>query len=82
MYIIPDLQNIFKTQFSKGNEIIWNGKSDIEKVKNNAVKNSANVTKYAFCRKGGFFKQMPVPMLPYIPRALVSLPSSWPFALC
>ena len=53
-------ENIFKTQFSKGNEIIWNGKSDIEKVKNNAVKNSANVTKYAFCRKGGFFKQMPV----------------------
>lgn len=40
---------------------VWNGASDKDKALQIAKKNTAKVTKYAFCRKGGFFDQMPVP---------------------
>lgn len=39
---------------------VWNGASDKERVVKIARKNTAHMTKYAFCRKGGFFDQMPV----------------------
>lgn len=41
-------------------ETVWNGASDKERVVKIARKNTAHVTKYAFCRKGGLFDQMPV----------------------
>lgn len=39
---------------------IWNGATDKDRVVKIARKNTAHMTKYAFCRKGGFFDQMPV----------------------
>ena len=39
---------------------VWSGASDKDRVIGIARKNAAHVTKYAFCRKGGFFDQMPV----------------------
>lgn len=39
---------------------VWNGASDKDRVVKIARKNTAHITKYAFCRKGGFFDQMPV----------------------
>ncbi len=39
---------------------VWNGAEDKKRVVEIAKKNTAHVTKYAFCRKGGFFDQMPV----------------------
>lgn len=39
---------------------VWNGVSDKERIVKVARKNTAHVTKYAFCRKGGLFDQMPV----------------------
>lgn len=42
-------------------KVIWNGAKDKERVVKIARKNTGHVTKYAFCRKGGFFDQMPVP---------------------
>lgn len=41
-------------------ETVWNGAADKERVIKNAMKNTAHITKYAFCRKGGYFDQMPV----------------------
>lgn len=41
--------------------IVWNGSEDIGRVKNIVRnKNAIHLTRYAFCRKGGFFDQMPV----------------------
>lgn len=42
-------------------KVIWNGAKDKERVVKIARKNTGHITKYAFCRKGGFFDQMPVP---------------------
>lgn len=39
---------------------VWNGAVDKDRVVKIAKKNTAHITKYAFCRKGGFFDQMPV----------------------
>lgn len=39
---------------------VWNGASDKDRVVKIARKNTAHITKYAFCRKGEFFDQMPV----------------------
>lgn len=39
---------------------VWNGAVDKERVVKNVRKNTAHMTKYSFCRKGGFFDQMPL----------------------
>ena len=39
---------------------VWRGAEDKVRVVNTVRKNTAHVTKYAFCREGGFFDQMPV----------------------
>lgn len=39
---------------------VWNGGSSVAFVENVVRKNTAHFTRYAFCRKGGFFDQMPV----------------------
>lgn len=43
-----------------GGKTVWDGTPMLEKVKKTLGKNTAHLTKYAFCRKGGFFDQMPV----------------------
>ncbi len=43
-----------------GNKVIWRGADDLNYVIKTARKNTPKVTKYAFCRRGGFFDQMPV----------------------
>lgn len=49
-----------KKQVRNGN-VVWNGNVSLDKVKNIVMnKNSVHFTKYAFCRYGGFFDQMPV----------------------
>lgn len=40
---------------------VWKGAADKDRVIGIAKKNTAHMTKYAFCRKGGYFDQMPVP---------------------
>ena len=40
--------------------VIWKGEEDREKICRNVRKNTAHVTRYSFCSKGGFFAQMPV----------------------
>ena len=52
---------VFTRPVKCGNTIIWNGAADKDRVVKIARKNTARVTKYAFCRKGGFFDQMPLP---------------------
>ena len=39
---------------------VWDGTEMLKKVKNIAVKNTANFTKYEFFKHGGLFDQMPV----------------------
>ncbi len=39
---------------------VWNGSESIAFVKNIMAKNNIHLTKYAFCKHGGFFDRMPV----------------------
>lgn len=39
---------------------VWRGGDDIAKIRKIMRKNAAHLTRYAFCRKGGLFDQMPV----------------------
>ena len=43
-----------------GDKKVWNGTADKDRVIRIARKNTAHTTKYSFCRKGGFFDQMPL----------------------
>lgn len=47
-----------------GGKTVWDGTPMLEKVKKTLGKNNAHMTKYAFCRKGGYFDQMPVSPAP------------------
>ena len=47
-----------------GGKTVWDGKPMLDKVKKTLGKNNAHMTKYAFCRKGGYFDQMPVAPAP------------------
>lgn len=54
-------KNIFSLNVKTlSGEVVWSGKDDIGAVKNNYYNNHVHVTRYAFCRKGGLFKQNPV----------------------
>ena len=47
-----------------GGKTVWDGTPMLEKVKKTLGKNNAHMTKYAFCRKGGYFDQQPVASAP------------------
>lgn len=51
---------IFNQQIKDGNQIVWNGKKSIDKVRKTIDKNNIHYTKFAFMRKGGLFDQMPL----------------------
>ncbi|MBE6985135.1 MAG: type II CRISPR RNA-guided endonuclease Cas9 [Ruminococcaceae bacterium] len=51
---------VFTHSVKCNGKIVWNGAADKDRVVRIVQKNTAHVTKYAFCRKGGFFDQMPV----------------------
>lgn len=55
------ISTLFSRRVTAGERLIWNGNESIGKVKSIVHnKNSVHLTKYAFCRKGGFFDQQPV----------------------
>lgn len=43
-----------------GGKTVWDGKEMLDTVMKTVQKNNAHLTRYAFCRHGGFFDQMPV----------------------
>lgn len=55
-----NLAEIMDKPLRHGAEVIWQGTPDIAKVKRIAAKNAVHLTRYAFCRSGGLFDQMPV----------------------
>ena len=56
------LKTLFKhpVQARKNSPVVWNGETDIGRIKKIVAKNNAHYTRYAFVRKGGFYDQMPV----------------------
>ena len=66
-YYQPQADNNVKVEVLFGHPVrcrqtvVWNGGEDIARIKNVVRKNTAHLTRYAFCRKGGFFDQMPLP---------------------
>ena len=54
------VKKIMDEDWTHGNETIWRGKTDNDRVKSIIQKNAVHVTRYAFCRGGGLFDQMPV----------------------
>ena len=51
---------VFTRVLNCRDKLIWNGSADKDRVSAIVKKNTAHITKYAFCRKGGLFDQMPV----------------------
>lgn len=51
---------VYKKPIVVDGECIWNGEESIALVKKVLSKNNIHYTRYAFCRNGGLFDQMPV----------------------
>lgn len=51
---------LFGHPVESGRKTIWRGGADIAAVKKTMEKNAIHLTRYAFCRKGGLFDQLPV----------------------
>ena len=51
---------VYKKPITVDGECIWNGEESIAFVKKVVSKNNIHYTRYAFCRNGGLFDQMPV----------------------
>ncbi len=59
---------LFTQKLVLGGKLIWKAKM-LDKVKKYMGKNNAHMTKYAYCKQGGYFDQMPVKAAPgLIPR--------------
>ena len=58
-----------------GKETVWEGNTDLAKVCSVMKKNNIHVTRYAFCRKGGFFDQNPVKAAPGLVPLKANLPT-------
>lgn len=54
------VKKLFKRQVTVCDKRIWNGEDSIAAVKKVINKNNIHFTRYAFCRKGGLFDQMPL----------------------
>lgn len=55
------ISTLFSRRVTVNDRLIWNGGESVGKVKNIIhKKNAIHLTRYAFCRKGGFFDQNPV----------------------
>jgi len=54
-------ETLFEYERIRNGKVVWGGKTARDKVENIVRnKNAVHLTKYAFCRYGGFFDQMPV----------------------
>ena len=53
-------KKIFSHSVKCGDDIVWQGTTDIAKVKATAAKNCIHVTRFAYCRKGELFDQQPL----------------------
>lgn len=53
-------ETVYKRRIEADGKLIWNGQESLSFVKKMLGKNNIHYTRYAFCRKGGFFDQMPV----------------------
>ena len=53
-------ETVYKKKIEVDGRLIWNGQESLSFVIKMLGKNNIHYTRYAFCRKGGFFDQMPV----------------------
>ena len=53
-------ETVYKRKIEADGKPIWNGQESLSFVIKMLGKNNIHYTRYAFCRKGGFFDQMPV----------------------
>lgn len=54
------VKKLFTYRLAHGDRCYWRGGEDIALVRKTVGKNSAHLTKYAFCKRGGLFDQQPV----------------------
>ncbi len=53
-------KTLFERKLEKGDDVIWNGQKDVERINKTLANNYIHLTKYAYYSKGGLFDQMPV----------------------
>lgn len=62
-------KKLFEKPVTIGRRLVWNGGESIAAVRKTMQKNCIHFTRYAFCRKGGLFDQMPLRAKPgLVPR--------------
>lgn len=54
------VKKLFIHALQNGDGDYWRGEEDLALIRKTMQKNAVHLTKYAFCRKGGFFDQQPV----------------------
>ncbi len=54
-----NIRPLFTHPVVSGEVTVWQGGEDLARVKKIMGKNAVHLTRYAFCRKGGLFNQMP-----------------------
>ena len=55
---------LFGHTVEAGGRVIWQGNASVAQVKKTMQKNAVHYTRYAFCRSGGLFDQLPVKAAP------------------
>lgn len=48
-------KTLFDSRMTAGGKTVWQGESDIAKIRKNMKKNAVHMTRYAFCQKGKLF---------------------------
>ena len=51
---------MFSREVKCGSRVVWEGGKSVAFVRDVVAKNTAHLTRYVFCRRGGFFDQMPL----------------------
>ncbi len=51
---------VFGSELVRGGEVIWNKDEMLGTIRKIVAKNNAHMTRYAYCKQGGLFDQMPV----------------------
>ena len=54
------VESLFKYPVEVAKIVVWRGDSGLNDVKRVMAKNTAHLTRYQFCRQGGYFDQMPL----------------------
>ncbi|MDO4568201.1 MAG: type II CRISPR RNA-guided endonuclease Cas9 [Clostridia bacterium] len=71
-----NIRSLFTRTVNVGGNTVWSGQASLAAVRNTVQnKNAVNLTRYAYCKTGGFFDQQPVKAAPGLIERKQGLPT-------